>query len=441
MVSVSRKIAVEVLRRVDKDDAWATPTLDAAISKASIEDRDARLATTIVYGTLRVLPALDSWIATATKGKGRIEPFVRATLRCSAFQLRHLARVPVHAIVNDAVNLVRNKRGQRLGGFVNAVLRKLSKERPETPQLPNALAVPDWLLSKLNTSLGELRTDALVSLPAESPPIHLRLRNPDQRDELIGKIRDVRPEAVCEPNAFWAGSLAVRRVGDPRELPGYAEGSFTVQDEASQMVLQMLDAQPGESIADVCAGRGGKTVPIAQRVGPSGRVLALDLHEHRLDQIPAELERVGIEFDVERRTVDLSVGPAGLSAEFDRVLVDAPCTGLGTIRRRPEIMNRLKPEDIERMAMLQRAILNNAARLVRPGGTLIYAVCSPIAEEGEAHEISELPDFRLLDSSQICENTQLNTDSSTLKWGPWNPSSNPFTDAFQVLRWVDVRQV
>ena len=438
MVSPARTIAVHVLHRVDRDEAWAAPTLDAKIGKAGADPRDSRLATTIVYGTLRCLPTLDAWISTAIKKKSRIDPFTRATLRASAFQLQCLERVPTHAVVDDAVTLVRNKRGQRLAGFVNAVLRRLSRERPEYPKLPTELVVPDWMHRGFVKSLGEARAKTLLELPQRAPAIHLRTRSGAERKSLMNEIQQANPDAEVCASEILPNAIYVRNIGDPRLLPGYEQGLFAVQDEGSQWVLQLFDAQPGESVADVCAGRGGKTIPIAKQVGGQGRVVAIDLHEHRLDQIPVELKRLGVEFDVERTTVDMSVGVGGLENEFDRVLVDAPCTGLGTIRRRPEIMGRLKPEDVARMAKLQQAILNNAAQLVRPGGTLMYTVCSPMAEEGEAHQNTELPGFRLMTRGEIAENIAFSGDSRVLKWGPWVAGSSPFTDAFQVLWWVHV---
>jgi 16S rRNA (cytosine967-C5)-methyltransferase len=173
----------------------------------------------------------------------------------------------------------------------------------------------------------------------------------------------------------------VRGEGDPRQKPGFAEGLFSVQEEGAQVVALALGARAGEKVLDACAGRGQKASLLAERVG-SGTLVASDLYPEKLEALAEELARLRL-VPVETRAIDWSAGQGGLGADFDRVLVDAPCSGTGTLRRRPEILRRLKPEDPRRLAELAESILRSAASRARPGGTVLFAVCSVLREEGE----------------------------------------------------------
>jgi 16S rRNA (cytosine967-C5)-methyltransferase len=378
----ARDVAVTVLARVAADDAYASRALDAELKRADLADRDAALATTIVYGALRTLPTLDAAVdAHLSRGPGSVDAFVRAVFRVATYQIMHLSRVPVHAAVDAAVTQVRRDRGPKPGGFVNAVLRKVARARPEHPAPPTGVVVPEWVRGELERGTG----DAAAFLGARRlpPPLDLRAGTGVEREVLAGVLRAARPDAEVELGALSPRCLRLRGAGDLRRLPGYAEGKFAAQEQGSQLVGLSVGARSGERVLDACAGRGGKTAALLEAVGPGGHVTAVDVHESRLEQIPTELARLGLDrSQVELPTVDLTVGAGGLEPAFDRVLVDAPCTGLGTVHRRPEMLLRLGPDDPARLAETQLLILRTAAALVRPGGVLVYAVCSPTLAEG-----------------------------------------------------------
>jgi 16S rRNA (cytosine967-C5)-methyltransferase len=209
----------------------------------------------------------------------------------------------------------------------------------------------------------------------------LRVRLGLDRAQLLAELSRERPDARLTPGALSERCILAQRLGDVRKLPAHARGAITVQEEGSQLIARVLGTEPGERVADLCAGHGGKTTFIAERIGEAGSVLAVDLDERKLERIAPELARLGIGARVETRAIDLSAGTGGLDASFDRVLIDAACSGLGTLHRRPDLLLRLTPEDPARLAALQLAMLRNAAKLVRPGGVLLYAVCSPAHAE------------------------------------------------------------
>jgi 16S rRNA (cytosine967-C5)-methyltransferase len=445
-LNASRLLAVTVLERVIDKGAYASPTLDAELSRARLDPRDAALATEIVYGTLRVLPALDAAIAAhVTQDPARMDGFARAALRSAAYQLAHLGRLPTHAIVDETVSIVRGKRGPRLGGFVNAVARKLAGQRVAAPEPARALIVPDWLRRLLETSLGAARAFQFLEQRALPPPLCLRTEaGTAARPALRERIQAAMPDAQVADCLVSPLGISMRRAGAPRALPGYTEGEFSVQEEGSQLVGLALGMQPGERVADVCAGHGGKTTLFARLAGETGRVIAIDRDERKLERIGPELERLKLSpARVETLALDLTVGVGGLGADFDRVLVDAPCTGLGTVHRRPELLLRLREQDPARLAQLQLAILQRASGLVRPGGVLVYAVCSPSAAEGPGVAAAferDAPVFERLRAPLPSELTAPDPDG-IVRIGPWLVPEGTVAcpDAYQIALWKRAR--
>lgn len=371
-----REVATAVIARVLADAAWIAPALDRALSRADLPPREAARATDLSYAAVRSLAAIDAEIDRHRPKKQPLEPLPHAALAVAVVELAG-HRDQAHAIVSSAVGIVRRERGEGLSRFVNAILRRIAS----APIVLGA-RLPSALRAVLVRGVGETRAAALASTLALAPPLGLRAEG--DRDALAQKIREARPESEVRLGAISPRALLVRHAGDPRALPGYAEGAFGVQEEGSQALALLVGAREGDRVADVCAGHGGKTAVLARAVGEKGAIAALDLHEPKLDRIRPELARLGLaKVPLETRAADLTVGLAGLApASFDRVLVDAPCTGLGTLARRPEILLRAGAGDPARMAETQLAILTQAARLVRPGGRLVYAVCSPTREEG-----------------------------------------------------------
>ncbi|MFK7986848.1 MAG: transcription antitermination factor NusB [Sandaracinaceae bacterium] len=415
-ISPGRAVAVEVLHRVATDDAWAMPSLDAEIRRGGLDRRDAALATEIVYGTLRVLPSLDALLARFLRQPDKTEAYLRATLRAAAYQLMHLDRAPAHAVVSDAVSIIKRGRSPKLAGVANAVLRKVAKARPEAPARPTRIELPAWLETRLQQALGP-RTGAFLEGVGWPPPMGLRLVGDGAG--VLDAIRAACPEATV--TAVGETSALLRNAGDPRALPGYAEGRFAVQELGAQAVTRWAEVAPGERVADLCCGHGTKTLAFAEQVGEGGHVEAVDLHEAKLDALSTERARLGIPPSrVGTRAVDLTVGLGGHDeGSFDRVILDAPCTGLGTVHRRPELALRITKKDPGRLGRLQRALLDSAVRLVRPEGTLVYIVCSPTREEGEAVVAGfteSNPGVTLLDRVEV---------------GPWEGER----DAYVAARW------
>ena len=452
----ARELAARVVFRVTEKGAFASRALDAELSRSQLADRDGALATEIVYGTLRVLPALDArYGAFLRNAPETLDAVTRAVLRTASYQLCHLSRVPPHAVVDESVAIVSAMRGPKLGGLVNAVLRRVAEGRPAEPQQPTQVVVPAWVERELIGSLGAQRTRALLDARQLPPPIGLRVRAGLDRLEVARAISEALPSARIELGQVSERALLVWRAGDLRKLAAFAAGEVTVQEEGSQWIASYLDAQPGERVADLCAGHGGKTTYLAERVGEHGSVLAVDLDERKLEQIEPELKRIGIPSErVTTRAIDLSKGTAGLGATFDRVLLDAACTGLGTLHRRPDLLLRVAAEDPARLGALQLAMLHNAAKLVREGGVLVYSVCSPTNAEARdvvlRFEQASVGCFVREQAEQASAETFSADADGVLRIGPWpaiastgvfpeqTPCDSP--DAYQVVRFRRVEQ-
>lgn len=414
MTAPARTAAFHALRAIEseRDDL---PTA-LATSRAHLDDdRDRGLAAEIVTGTLRWQRSLDHLAAHfAGRATGRIDRDVLTILRLSLYQLLHLDRVPASAVVDDAVNLVRAARKASATGFVNAVLRSTLRERHRLP-LPGrpegasdeeaALAYlgithshPDWLVRRWLTRYGFDACERWVRFNNETPALTLRAnRLQATRDEVAAALGTAHSDDAVQttPTRYAPDGLTVTS-GNP--LRREADGSYFVQDEASQLVPLMVAARPGERILDLCASPGGKTLAMAADMASTGSIVACDVRQKRIDLLRQTVRLSGaVGIDVVHIAPD---GPLPFGGGFDRVLVDAPCSGLGTVRRDPDIRWRRREEQLAMLAGDQLALMRRAAEVVAGGGRLVYATCSSEPEENEAVVdafLRERPDFTLLD--------------------------------------------
>lgn len=383
----ARDIAAVVLARVEKSGAFASAALDAELVRAvQLDARDRAFATELVYGTLRALPWLEREIARfAARGIDALDARVRGHLLVGAYQL-YFTRVPAFAAVSEAVDAIRFGRGSQLASFANAVLRKLAERAESLDEAERQDAIissaPAWLREALDRSVSPADARALLQSGAQPPAAALRVERASERDAWVARLRAAVPDASIEAGRISPRAVLVRGAGKPQRLPGWDEGAWTVQEEGSQFAALAVGAREGETVLDACAGRGNKTAVLVRAVGERGSVDACDANPAKLERLREELARLGLAV---RTTfaVDWTVGSGDVIGMYDRVLVDAPCSGVGTIRRRPEIGLRRVSPDLRSMARGQIAIASAAAAHVRPGGVLVYVVCSVLREEGE----------------------------------------------------------
>ncbi len=383
-----------MLERVSSAGAYADLLLHSALARSSLNAPDRAFATDLVYGTLRWRGKIDYYLSHfVDQDLAKLEPLVASTLQLGAYQLLCTDRVPASAAVDQSVRCIRAAGMGRATGLVNAVLRRLSLEHDKimlpsvhddpTAHLTHALSLPRWLAERWIERFGVEGAVEFAKASNQIPPLTIRAnRARGDAGELLQDLLENFPNAAaCR---FATDGIVLGRKGNPARDPSFLAGRFTVQDEASQLVVALLDPQPGEQVLDLCAAPGGKTTAIAERVGPSGFVVAVDRNARRLDLVQRAVRRLGLSGirtvvrDATRSLAELAP-PGG----FDRILVDAPCSGLGTLRRNPDAKWRVRPGDPARLAEVQQALLGSAAAVLRPGGALVYSVCTVLAEENE----------------------------------------------------------
>lgn len=331
--------------------------LDAPDARG-LDPRDRALVTELFYGVLRWRLRLDAVISRFAKKGVPSDPELANILRMGTFQLLLLDRIPARAAIHSSVSMARKIRGDHVGRFVNGVLRTVDRERPEPADLAERWAHPQWLVERFRAEVGEQHLEARLEANMTRAPMDLRL-HPD------------------EPGPVPEDAKAMRE--------GIRNGRWIPQDRASQAVVELLAPAPGERVLELCGGRGVKTTQLASAIGPNGFLVGLDASAPRLAEARRLLQgwcpQVPLHLICADVTRPLPIDP---SLRFDRILVDAPCSGLGVIRRRPETLWRRQPGDIAVLAGMQRAMLTEAERWLAPGGTLVYAVCTTTPEETTA---------------------------------------------------------
>jgi 16S rRNA (cytosine967-C5)-methyltransferase len=383
----ARTLAIQVLARVRATDAYLNVVLDTMLSESPLKDpRDTALATELAYGATRRQLALDYAITRfADRKLDSMEDRVLAALRIGAYQLFH-TRVPARAAVAETVQALKDLGVERAAGFVNAILRKLAG-LPGPPLPPESDAVeylsireshPRWLVERWIRHFGRERAEAMLVADNQTPPIVVRANTSKvTRDALLAQLREVGLEV--QPTTVSPVGIILPPVGRLEEVYGYAEGLWQVQDEAAQLVGVYSALPETARVLDACAAPGGKACHLAE----GHEVVAADLHANKLPKIETEARRLGLSGKLRAVAHDATEPLPEELGEFHAVLVDAPCSGLGTLRRHPELRYRRKEEDVGRLAALQRRILENCQEAVPPGGLLVYAVCTTEPQEGQ----------------------------------------------------------
>ncbi len=389
----ARKAAFEILNKLDQGHRTLDSLLEELDAGGPISSRrDRALFQALVFGVLRWRGRLDFIIKHFSSTRfDKIDPKVLNILRLALFQIIYLDRIPQSAAVNTAVAIAKTSAAPWVVGFVNGVLRTAARELPglEFPSAEKdpiaatatAKSFPEWIIRRWTGRFGLEATTVLCDALNAIPPITIRTnRLKTSPQDLLNSLASQAGQV--SPTHFSPEGISFVSPATPiAKMRAYQSGWFQVQDEAAQLVSILLDPQPGETVLDACAGFGGKTGHIAQLMKNEGSVFALDNHAEKLSRLEADMPRLGITIvrtvcrDLERPGLAQPLGP------FDRILLDAPCSGLGVLRRNPDIKWHASPKNFTKLNAKQLVLLNNSARLVKPSGVLVYAVCTPEPEE------------------------------------------------------------
>ncbi len=416
----ARKIACKVLQTIYRDQTFADDAFDAAIKNVVLSDSDRSLAFEIVYGVLRHSVTLD-WRLDLLSRKpiARLPLNVATVLRVAAYQLLYLDRIPDSAAVNEAVKLIRKQPGHDWGGLVNGILRNLIRQ--PAPPLPHVsgdpvqglslqYSCPVWMVERWIKNFGPSAAETLCQKTLEIPLVTLRTNTLRcTRQMLLDRLKTEGMTGQATPVSPLGVTL--EKCGNPGKLSIIKEGWCYIEDEAAQLIPPLLDPQPGERILDACAAPGGKATHLSQLMQNQGMIIALDRQHERLERLAENCQRLGIEIIhpherdattdwpiVTSRSNDSALSTSqSLTEPFDRMLIDAPCSGLGILRRHPEGKMLKHISAIEQSRRTQEEILDKTCTLLRPGGIIVYSACS-IEPEETTEVISafcqEHPDFQ-----------------------------------------------
>lgn len=399
--------ALEAIERIKRGGAYSNLLLNELIQKNQVDDKDTALLTELVYGTIsrQLLLAYD--IQPFIEKAKKVDPWVKSLLELSVYQMLYLDRVPDHAIINEAVEIAKAKGNPGTGKFVNGVLRTVQRKgvpsldliQDPLERLATEISWPIFLAEKFVAEIGEKETRklglSLLEPSRVSARVDLRFLTRAEaiealaEDGIDARNSELSPYGVIADRGFLAGS----------EL--FQNGWLTIQDESSMLVAQALQVEPGQQVLDACAAPGGKTTHIAALLEGQGSVTALDIHQHKLKLVQENAERLRVADTVVTKEMDArTVAQQFMPESFDRILVDAPCSGLGLMRRKPDIKYQKRPQDFVQLPKIQLEILKNCAPTLKSGGIMVYSTCTITPEENQqviTKFLAEQPDFEKIE--------------------------------------------
>lgn len=387
----AREAALRTLVAMDHQKAWSDGHLKKTIQEEHLDRRDAALATRLCFGVLQNRMLLDHYLQQySTMKLTKMESKVRNSLRLGLYQMLFLTKIPVSAAVSESVALTKKLcKNPRAGGMVNGILRNLARHLDALPTLDRSdpmayLALlyshPQWLVEAWGARLGEEELEDLLRFDNSEPPVTVQVNTCRfQTQEVAETLR--REGMGVAPHPWLAGCLLLTATGDLTRSEGWQLGMFYPQDPAARLAVLAAGLSPGDRVLDACAAPGGKSFAAAMAMGDQGEIRACDLHPHKKALIQAGAERLGLQ-SVTAQVADGRKPRKGWAAAFDAVLADVPCSGLGVLRKKPEIRYK-DPKELEDLPQIQGEILANVAGYVRPGGVLLYSTCTLRREENE----------------------------------------------------------
>jgi 16S rRNA (cytosine967-C5)-methyltransferase len=384
-----RELIVEILLQIEKNQAYSNLLLNQAIKKNQVPTKDIGLLTEVVYGTIQRKLTLDYFIKPFLKNPKKVEDWVVVLLRMTVYQMHYLSKIPDRAAIYEAVEIAKKKGHKGISSMVNGVLRSIQREglpsieeiKDPIERLSTEMSFPVWMIKRWVKQYGLEETKLLCESTLRPPTTSARINRSllsleaalEKLDEegIHATVGDLSDDAIKIERGNFAGTKA------------FQEGLVTIQDESSMLVARALGPESGEVILDSCAAPGGKTTHIAELLEGSGKVISVDLHEHKVKLINEQVSRLHLS-NVETMAMDSrKLSDVFNKEHFDRILVDAPCSGLGVIRRKPDIKYQKQEKDIINLASIQSTILASVAPLLKKGGTLVYSTCTMDTEEND----------------------------------------------------------
>ena len=379
--TVREKVA-QILKDIEKDDTYLQLALKKELD--TLEAKDKGFANELIYGTikwrLRLDYVLDQFSKTPVK---KMKPFVRQLMRMSVYQILFLDKVPASAAINEAVKIMHKRKMSNLSGFVNGVLRNIDRNKSEItyPNLSVYYSIPEWIITRWMKYYGEMETKAICESLSQRARVCIRINTLKTTKDKVKALLSEEGITVLE-EGFLPESLYIHAPSGIHHSPSFKAGLWTVQDESAMLVGHVLGPEKGDEILDVCSAPGGKTVHLAELMQNEGHIIGADVHEHKIELIEKNAKRLGASI-VEGKLQDGMLINEDWKEKFDKILLDAPCSGLGIIKRKPDIRYAKDETEIRDINNIQRKLLKNAINYLKKDGILVYSTCTLTQEENQ----------------------------------------------------------
>ena len=391
MIDKVREIALKILYKVDVEEAYSNIILNEELNKnrKQLNEKDVGLISEIVYGVTTWRLTLDEIIKKYSKIRlKKISPWILNILRMGIYQIIFLDKIPNSAAVNESVNLAKRYGHKSSSNFVNAILRKISKKdyeeffeiKNEIEKISKTNSMPEWIINELLKNNNKETVQEICKNLNLRPKTTIRINTLKiEKKEFVSKLKE---ENIDYEETEKENFLILNKIKNIENISLFKEGFFTVQDISAGLTAKVLNPQKGDYVLDACSAPGGKTTYIAELMKNEGNIEAWDIYEHRLKLVEENSKRLGINI-IETKLNDASIYNEKLKEKFDKILIDAPCLGIGVIRRKPDIKWQRKPEDVKIITEIQMKILNTCSKYLKTGGHLVYSTCSILEEENE----------------------------------------------------------
>lgn len=417
-----RDAALSILVEINNNQAYSNLLLRRTIDKYNIQHKDRGLLTELTYGTLQYRMALDYYLEPFVRGK--LDPWVRELLRMSLYQIVYLTRIPEHAAVHEAVEIAKRRGHKRIPPTVNGILRSVLRQgvrsldeiKDPIERIAIETSHPEWLISRWVELYGEQEAKEMAI--QNNMPAKMTFRVNEAKTDVETVVAELEALDMEVHQGDIVSECLISESGNPASTAIYEEGYITVQDESSMLPVHALDVAPGMKVLDMCAAPGGKTTHIAEKMNDEGEVYAHDLHEHKVQLIKKNSERLGLtsiqtKSGDSRQLVDLYERNS-----FDRILVDAPCSGFGVIRRKPEIKYNKTASDVKSLLKIQYELLKTAEQLIKPNGIVVYSTCTVEYDENRGMVdkfLKAYPSMELIALPNLQNHEKLHIENDTLQ--------------------------
>ena len=393
MVDKAREIALKILYRIDKENAYSNIVLNEVLNenRKKLTPKDIGLISEIIYGVTTWRLTLDETIKKYSKIKiKKISPWILNILRMGIYQIIFLDKIPKSAAVNESVNLAKRYGHASSSNFVNAILRKIEKNdyeeffkiEDDIERISKTTSMPKWIVEELMKSNDEKEVEQICKNSNIKPKVTIRVNTLKiNKQELIERLKEKNTE--CKETAEKLDDfLILEKVKNIENVEEFKQGYFTIQDISAGQTAKILNPQPGELVLDACSAPGGKTTYMAELMKNKGKIEAWDIHEHRTKLVEQNAQRLGINI-IETKVKDASLYDESLKEKFDKILLDVPCLGIGVIKRKPDIKWKRKPEDVKNITEIQKKILDNCSKYLKKNGVMVYSTCSILEKENQ----------------------------------------------------------